>query len=181
MTYSSYGSSQELADLAATFDFVERSLTDNTARRETVKDNAGRHASVECYCDSTGAGQHRLSKAMRFPITFREEPHLATGCATIRNPDDKTWHDPIGSAGVYRWIRDDDANFIGALVWTRVEIHPIDPASTSPLPAKMRTRHYFTFSGFAIKDLPTNTLDPKLAPREVEMLQKAIKKAMGND
>lgn len=180
---SSYSSSQELADLAASFDFVEHSLTDATSRRETIKDNAGRHAVAEMYVDSTGSGQHRILKPLRFPLTFREEPHLVTGSATIRNPDVKNWHDPIGQVGIYAWLRDDDANYIGASIWTRVDIHPIAAGNPGPPPAKVRTRHFMTFSGFAIKDLPTNTVDPQLTPHKVPLLsalQDAINLANGN-
>lgn len=183
VTSQGYAYSQELADLQSTFDFVERTITDDDSRRDTIKDNAGRQAFAECYVDTVGSGQQRINKALRFPITFRQEPHLVTGCATIRNPDPAVWHDPIGAVGIWAWLRDLNGNYLGAKVWTRVDIFPVVSDNTTTPPQNTKTRHYLTFTGFAIKDLPTNTLDPQVTPHEVDLLsgyQKAILKAQGN-
>lgn len=160
----------EVAEFHRYFNFVERNETDTASRRDTAKENAARPASVQITHISTGVGQHRVDKPVRFPVTFRAEPHFTSGSATIKHANPKTWHDPIGTAGVTAWVRDSDGNFVGAKIWVRVDMYPVDPGNPEPYPA-VSTRHYMTFSALAIKDLPRSALNPQLTPRAVDLLR----------
>jgi hypothetical protein len=162
--------SGELADLRANFNFVQEALTSADSDKAATRENAARHAFAEMSYVSTGVGQQRVGKAMRFPIVFRESPQVATASATIKLPDPKLWHDPVGTGGVYAWLRDGNGNYIGAKIWVRVDIHPVDDSSTETPPAKVSTKHYFTFSGMAIKSVPTSGVDNAVTPRTVDIL-----------
>lgn len=153
----------QYANLVSAF-FVEASTSDTTAKAQTQAENAARPAICEWTYVSTGIGQLRVAKPILFGISFRTEPHFTTGSATIKNPDAKNWHDPVGNAGVRSWERDSRGLFVGAHIWVRVDMYPLtdataDAATTaSALPlAKTKTLHYLTFSGNAIKDIPSPT------------------------
>lgn len=143
---------QDAQNYLATFNFVENSTGDAQAEAQQKKSNRGRQATVEITYTSTGSGQRRNKSPLIFPVLFRTEPHLTTGCATIKNPEPKIWHDPIGHCGVYAWKRDGKGYYLGAWIWTRVEVYPLDDTTFDPPPASMSTQHYLTFSAEGLKD-----------------------------
>lgn len=136
-----------------TFNFVESSTKDDVSRREIIKENSTRAALVEATFISHGTGQVRIKKPVTFPTVFRNEPHFTTGSGTVANPDAKNWHDPVGTAGVWRWAIDDNKLFIGAYIWVRVDCDAIDAAVTDTPPVGIRTIHYLTFSGIGFKNI----------------------------
>lgn len=141
----------------------EISQADSKAYADSLKVNATGQAVVNITYISTGVGQHRQSKPVIFPVVFRKEPHFTSGCATVKHIDTNVWHDPIGSCGLYAWKKDSAGNYIGAYVWTRVDIHPLDPANPDRPPANLTTQHYLTFTAVAGKDLPDATNAPSTA------------------
>jgi hypothetical protein len=155
----------EAAKLAASVGidkfFVQNTTSDAAAKEQTQKENAARPAVVEMTYESTGVGQQRVSKPLFFGIAFRNEPHFTTGSATVKNPDSKHWHDPIGQAGVRTWERDSRGLYVGAHIWVRTDMYPIDPTNGDLPPAKTTTLHYLTFTGTGIKSITnpkSNTL-----------------------
>lgn len=171
----------------ATFHFVEIETSDQQSRLSQDRENASRPAIVEIQQESSGTGQYRLSKPVIFPIVFRSEPHFTYGSAVIHALNPKVYHDPRGTSGVWGWKRDGAGYYLGAYLWLRVDCDPINPsvpvvtsgpsgptgpAGPSPFvddaaTRKAIVRHYLTFSGVAIKAMPTQKLTPSLTPRTV--------------
>ena len=156
--------------LPPTFHFVEISETDEASRRISDKENGARQASVEIRQPSSGAGQHRLTKPIIFPIVFREEPHFSFGSAVIRGPKASAgkYHDPRGSSGVVGWKRQ-GKYFTGALLWLRVDCDLVDPTqdATAAELAGIQVQHYFTFSALAVKAVPTKAVKADMSPRAI--------------
>lgn len=148
-----------------TFNFVENATSDQAGRASTEAENATRAASVECTYTSTGFGQHRLKTPVIFPVIFSSEPHFTSGCGTVKSAGGGYYHDPIGTAGIWQWEVDSRGYFLGAHLWVRVDIYPTrkgeDISTLAAHKAKlkglaaMKTLHYLTFTGRAIKDIPS--------------------------
>lgn len=157
----------------ATFNFVENATTDEASRAASKKNNAAAQARVEIKLTSKGSGQRRFG-LVTFPVIFAKEPHFTTGSAVIRNPQPKIWHDPIGSAGVYAWKSDSRGFFLGAFMWVRVDVYPVDETFPGLPPETMTTQHYLTFSAEAIKQVSTGaqvkTATASLATRTVGLV-----------
>lgn len=154
----------------ATFNFVENATADNAAQAAAEAENRTRPASVECTYTSTGFGQHRIKTPVIFPVIFSSEPHFTTGSGTIKSAGGGWFHDPIGTAGVWQWEVDARGYFLGAHLWVRVDIYPTTKSlsGTSSIAqqrqaqqerlkglAAIKTVHYLTFTGRAIKDIPS--------------------------
>lgn len=155
----------------------EITQADAKAYADSLKVNATSQAVVEITYISTGVGQHRQGKPVIFPVLFRKEPHFTSGCSTVKGVDSKIWHDPIGSCGLYAWKKDNAGNFTGAYVWTRVDVHPLDPANTTRPPATITTQHYLTFSAIAGKDLTEATNAPTTAQMLAQLREVGIASA----
>lgn len=160
----------EAKEAFATFNFVENLTADDNAKVSTKKENATRQATCEIRFQSTGTGQRRNKTPITFPVIFRKEPHFTSGSATVKHPDPTNWHDPIGTVGLYAWRKDARGYYIGCLVWTRVDCYPVDDNQGDIPPQNMVTQHYLSFTGQAIKDIPTSGKSGKtnsLKPRTV--------------
>lgn len=151
-----------MAESRANWNFVQVNLAAYKAALQQAQENATRRATVDTQYKTTGAGQKRQVHAIEFPVKFITEPHLVTGCGTLKNPDPATWHDPVGMAGVYRWKMDKAGYFTGAFIWIRVEISSISGSGiiitdaglgTGLTPKNLKTMIYLTFSGTAVKDV----------------------------
>lgn len=145
--------------------FVQTTTSDEAAKEQTQRENAARPAVVEMTYESIGVGQTRVSQPLFFGIAFRNEPHFATGSATIKNPDARNWHDPIGQAGVRTWERDSRGLYVGAHIWLRTDMYPIDTSNANLPPSKTTTLHYLTFTGTGIKTITnpkSNTLSTRM-------------------
>lgn len=132
---------------------AENSTTDQLSRLDNQKANSARPAYAELTYISTGTGQQRIAKPLIFPVIFRSEPHFTSGSAVLRNPDAKTWHDPIGTCGVYAWQRNSRGHYLGAFIWVRVDCYPVRADLTQAPPQDMRTQHFMTFSAKAYKEI----------------------------
>jgi hypothetical protein len=134
------------------YNIIDTTLGDDSDRKTAQAKNATRQAWCEMTLVSSGIGQRRHG-LMTFNCVFTREPHLSTGCGTVKNPVHGVWHDAIGTSGVYAWKRDTKGHYVGAYVWTRVDIYPIDVTSTATPPAALSTQHFLTFSGVATKNI----------------------------
>jgi hypothetical protein len=174
-----------------TFHFIEIAETDDISRRKADRENAARPAVVEVHQQSKGVGQHRMPKAIIFPVVFRSEPHFTFGSAVVKGPNTTLYNDPRGSSGVWAWQRDGAGHYIGAWCWLRVDVDrtAIDVSPTTYESAmknhqselarsltqakaaldlnKIRVRHFLSFSAIAVKTLPTKTLSAALNPRTI--------------
>ena len=139
------------------YNFVDTTLGDDSDKKLAQAKNATRQAWCEVSVLASGTGQRRHG-LVTFNCIFVREPHLSTGCGTVKNNTHKIWHDPVGNAGVYAWQRDTRGRYTGAFVWTRVEIYPVDPTNLATPPDTITTQHFFTFSGVATKNIgPANS------------------------
>jgi hypothetical protein len=157
-----------MSEVIPTFHFVENSTKDDSARKDIQKENSSRPAIVEVRYISRGTGQHRITKVLEFPTTFTKEPRLTCGTGVVKNPDPDNWNDPIGTGGVYMWAKNSNGLFVGAFVFTRVDMYAKDPFNTADPPKGVRTVHYFQFSGQGIKDIPSTGLTDELTPNTVD-------------
>ncbi len=133
---------------------------------ESDRANLTRPAVIESKYLSTGTGQRRVANPIMFRTMLKDLPQFTQGSAAIKNPNPKIWCDPIGVAGVTKWLRNAAGYYIGAHIWVRVDMLPLDDANTATPPQNCRTLHYLTFSSRGSKALPTN-VPASLPPREV--------------
>lgn len=129
---------------------AENSTKDDATRRDILRENSTRPATIELSYTAIGLGQQRVATPLIFPTAFRNEPHFTFGFAAASNPASKTWYDPIASVGVYAWRRNRRKLYTGAFIYYRVDAYPVN-AQNQDLPPDFRTQLFLTFTGQGTK------------------------------
>lgn len=125
-----------------------KALIAGTSKQDQKAQNAARYARFECSVVVTGSGEAQLADAIIFDCTFNGTPHVVTGFYVPS--DNLVKHFPAVSAGVCRFITDPNGFCTGAYVWFNVDDGVL---SSTPITV------YYTFSGIAVKGLPSHLLD----------------------
>lgn len=176
------------------FHFVENTTSDYESKLKAQKENSSRRATAEATFEARGVGSRQIKKPLTFAVTFAEEPHFTSGCATVVNADDSKYFDPIGHCGIYQWQVNDKGQYTGAYLWVSIQTVPkIIPVSTlddedtytraearlalakltyaaalsTKTLAKMRTMLYLTFTGRAVKDIGQPGATSTVTPRNI--------------
>jgi hypothetical protein len=176
------------------FHFVENAASDQASRLQAQSQNTTRRATAEATFEARGVGTRQIKKPIIFSVTFSEEPHFVSGCATVVNADNSQYFDPIGHCGIYQWKINDKGQYTGAYLWVSVQVI----AKTVALPnlsaqpttltreqvlqnlsdrlnaqakaakalAKTRTMMYLTFTGRAVKDIGQPEKAATVTPRK---------------
>lgn len=131
------------------------------------RENTARSATQIFTQVSVGVGQFRLGQPLDFDIPFVTEPAFTQGAALARHDDTTNWHDPIGTAGLRGWLRNDRGHFVGAWLYLAVTLAPIDPDYAFDAYPAVSMIHNLAFFGVAFKPLPAKaqleiiSLEPK--------------------
>lgn len=154
------------------FQALEQRRGQLTAQAE----NSSRYASAYVSFQTTGWGEFQSPDCQRFTTTFISRPSVSHSFSL----DGDTLVDgrfPRVSAGVHRWLQDDKGFYIGAWLFFVIETvglqdKPLYVMSTAfdgqvptvkmtaPIPADPNYTliHDFTFTGVAMKAIPSETL-----------------------
>ena len=144
---------------------------------QSVAENNARYASAFVSFKTTGWGEFQSPDAQRFTTTFIKRPSVAHSLSVDGDKLVKGRF-PRVTAGVHEWLRDSNGFYIGAWLFFVVEtlglqdqktfVMPTSATGTVnlvslPTPAvpdpKYDLIHDFTFTGVAMKALPSNLLD----------------------
>lgn len=74
--------------------------------RDDQKENSTREAHNSFTIISQGTGTLRLAQPVTFDCRFLEEPRITTGVAIAVAPNEKLYHLPQSTVGVYRWVKE---------------------------------------------------------------------------
>lgn len=107
-------------------DNFNRAQTDDVAVRAQQKENSSRTAYQRMSYITTGVGQITSSSPQMFDTTFTEPPVITSGSVML-TPPGPGWRYPQTSAGVYRWITNDQGFFVGAHLYFVVDCNPENP------------------------------------------------------
>ena len=134
--------------------FNEALVAAETARanRETQGENSARLAFSMHNQESSGVGSLRLAEPVMFDVSFLTRPFFLQGAGVKLGPDLLEWNDPVGSAGVYEWIRNTKEHYIGARMYVDVVLRRRDGEAPFDWPP-VRMMHDFAFMGYGYKDL----------------------------
>lgn len=149
------------------------------ARRSAIQqgqENASRYASSFASFVTTGWGQFQADTAVKFTTTFIRRPSVSHGFSL----DGDLLEDgrfPRVSAGVSKWLTDERGFYIGAWLFFTVETDGLQfhkvyvmptPADglvptvlmANPIPPdpNYKILHDFTFTGVAMKAIPSHSL-----------------------
>jgi len=119
---------------------VVRSLEARSGYLESVSENSARVARVSLVYQSTGHGEVKVEKAVKFPIHFIQEPSLTAG-RVLAGGDLVPGKFPNADAGVWRWERDDRGFYVGAYLYFVVDSNG----------QAYRMNHHVTFEGDSLK------------------------------
>lgn len=135
-------------------EFKEASVAVAEARdaRLATDQNAARLAYSVHNHESSGVGSVRVSEPIMFDVTFIQRPSFTQGAGVVRGADAATFHDPVGTAGVYEWIRDKKEAYVGARIYLDIVLRRRDGEIPEAWP-EIRMMHDLQFMGFAYKDL----------------------------
>ena len=144
---------------------------------EAIRENSARYASSYVSYQTTGWGEFLAPDCQRFTTTFVKRPSVAHACSI----DGDTLVDgrfPRITAGVHKWLQNDQGFYIGAWLFFVVEtfglqsqptfVMPTDSdgavatvALPYPTPADPNYSiiHDFTFTGVAMKAIPAHLLE----------------------
>jgi hypothetical protein len=155
-------------------------LEDLDYRREVAerhRENAARHAQAFARFTSTGQGSVEYAERVDFDLTFIEEPIVAYGCfvdadelADLQNRSDVVL--PNCTGFVTEWDKDERDFYVGCWVAARVHF-PLEDfqeeteiiLGETPFPTintdmnQAVVKHFFTFQGVAMKDVPVERVD----------------------
>lgn len=122
-------------------------------------ENSARLAEAYGFFDTSGWGEFAFETCHKFGLTFIEEPVIAYGYSLdgdalvdLRFP--RAW------GMVYKWKQDVRGYYVGA--WVAIVVDTLSPATIAAVPEDdpgYDLNHTFTFTGIALKDLPTDVLD----------------------
>jgi len=141
------------------------------AERLRHKDNAGGQANSIHTQETKGLGQFRLAEPIRFHVSFLQEPAFTQGAAVLRAPDPTRYSDPVGTAGLRSWLRDDKGHYIGAYMYYRVDIYTTRGPQAFKVQDEVSMVHYLNFTGTAYKALDNHVL-AQLHQVQARMTQK---------
>lgn len=134
--------------------FMDATVVAAEARdsRVAAQQNAARLAYSMHNHESSGVGSVRINEPIMFDVTFLQRPFFTQGAGVVRGPDLGVWHDPVGTAGVYEWIRDKKEAYVGARIYLDIVLRRRDGEVPDEWPP-IRMMHDLSFMGFAYKDL----------------------------
>ena len=143
---------------------------------EAIRENGSRYASAYVSYQTTGWGEFLSPDCQRFTTTFVKRPSVSHSLSL----DGDTLVDgrfPRVTAGVHRWLQDDQGFYIGAWLFFVVETLGLQSQSLYVLPTdsdgligtvnmpvpippdpKYTIVHDFTFTGVAMKAIPAHLL-----------------------
>lgn len=126
-------------------------------RRDAERNNSARLAFSTHRVNSSGVGNVRLQAALKFDVTFVEMPTFTQGSVVTKRPGGE-WHLPVGTAGVWEWVRNRKGHYIGAKIHLETRVQRVDatPAVTWP---KVAVAFDLIFMGVAFKDLGDEVYD----------------------
>jgi hypothetical protein len=122
-------------------------------------ENTARLAEAYGFFETTGWGEFAVEACHKFGLTFVEEPVVAYGYS-IDEDELIELRYPRSFGFVYRWKQDTRGYYVGA--WVAFVVDTLSPALIAGVPTEdpmYNLHHTFTFSGVALKDLPTDVLD----------------------
>lgn len=134
--------------------FNEALVAAETARseREAQAQNTARLAFSMHNQESAGVGSLRLAEPVMFDVTFLTRPFFLQGAGVKLGPDLQEWNDPVGSAGVHAWVRNEKEHYIGAWMYVDIVLRRRDGEIPLSWP-DVRMIHDFAFMGYGFKDL----------------------------
>lgn len=130
-------------------------------RRERDSENSARLAQAHAIFTSTGTGSMQHNRKIKFGTTFVEMPVVSHACymdtealadqlEVGEEADDLPM--PLCTGIVTEWDQDDRDFYIGC--WIGVAVY-----FASGFTGAAVIDHHFTFSGIAMKDIPTDNTD----------------------
>ena len=115
----------------------------------TQAQNAARLGFSQHKIQSTGLGSVRRPQPIIFDVVFLEEPLFTQGASLISKPN--TLPDPMASAGVWQWHRNEKGHYIGAYIYLAVSVGEVFFEASGVGGVSMT--HHLLFQGVAYKDL----------------------------
>lgn len=144
---------------------VVKALQRQRSQAEQTAENTARTAWSWGSFDTTGSGEIVLATPQAFTCTFIYEPDIAHGFSIDPSTPPKAGRFPRVSAGVSGWVKNSQGFFTGAYVFFAIDTSgpDVDPGpsttggvnSLNDPPPSYLLHHTFTFSGVALKDLPS--------------------------
>jgi len=141
-----------------------------------VDENSARYASAFVSYTTTGWGEKLCPEVKKFTTTFLERPSVSHGLSV----DGDALIDgryPRVTAGVHKWLQDENGFYVGAWLFFVIEtvglqdkqvyvmptpadgmIPTVKMASPIPPDPNYTLIHDFTFTGVAMKSLPSHSL-----------------------
>lgn len=151
-------------------------LEQRRARIAQTDENSARYASAFLSYTTTGWGETLLPEVQRFTTTFLERPSVSHGLS-VDGDTLVAGRFPRVTAGVHKWLQDENGFYVGAWLFFIVETvglqdkpvyvmpTPVDGMvptvrMTAPIPKDPNYTlvHDFTFTGVAMKSLPSHSL-----------------------
>lgn len=134
-------------------------IRQHEGRVQATRENTARIASAYAFFDSHGWGEFAFPVMFDFGLTFIEQP--CVGYAYALDGDQLVdLRFPRSHGGVYRWRKDVRGYYTGAWCFVVVETRsPHNIANVPALDPGYDLDHSFTFTGIALKDLPSDLLD----------------------
>jgi hypothetical protein len=132
--------------------------TDYRALVSQTRENSTRFAQAFGSFDTTGWGEVAFEDCFEFGLTFIEEPFPAYSFSVELEENDDPLVDtrfPRCSGGIWKWKRNKRGFYVGAWCLVTVESQSAFITTAEPEP-DYPLRHFFTFSGKAMKDLPSH-------------------------
>lgn len=154
-------------------------LEQRRSRLDAIAENSARYASSFVTFTTTGWGEKQSPDCQRFTTTFVRRPSVSH-CMSLDGDKLVDGRFPRVTAGVHRWLQDEQGFYLGAWLFFVIETvglqgldHYVMPTgqgsvtvpalsggSTPALPSDPNYTiiHDFTFTGVAMKSLPTKAL-----------------------
>ena len=131
---------------------------------ERHRENSARLAQSFAKFETIGQGYIQFEDVVDFGLTFIEEPFPTYGAACdldelaelLDLEPDMDPAIPITSGMVTEWDQDDRGFYLGAWVAVKVYYPAEDQVAVD---VDLPIRHYFTFAGIALKDIPLDVRD----------------------
>lgn len=135
-------------------DFMEAAVAADEARgqRAATEQNSARLAYSLHNYESAGVGSTRVPEPVMFDVVFLQRPFFFQGAGVVRAPSATEFHDPVGTVGIYEWIRDTKEAYIGARIYLDIVLRRRDGTVPDSWP-EVRMMHDLQFMGYAYKDL----------------------------
>lgn len=133
-------------------------LNQRLAEQGRHRENRGRLGHAYARFTTTGVGTFEFEDRVEFGMTFVERPFIATGyqidvdaAEEAAGTSASVYRLPLVTSYITEWDLTDRDHYIGC--WVATVIYLPDYEGASP---QVRLHHDFTWSGIALKDVPSD-------------------------